>query len=411
MRILCLDYDEPILKALCAEFQELGYPSLLVSSMGLDQSRFYQVIDDFKPDVCLSINFDFKTNAPDPQMVETVLREKGVQAVSWFIESPEISGGTQVIADWFRNTFPKNFHIITSDTYYISFFKNRGLTTDYLPMGVNLKELANLNRRWRNGDRINLFWSGTCYTGGLSEDLNTEDLRDYFIYLIILSMEEMKGQKIGEEARIRIYSDLNRLFSSEKIFNLDFKKEREKWINQSLHWHLNEVSKLFWQTIAGLIDIQYSWFQTHETLKYLNSIVDLDVQGSERWNAIISQLRTKATRLSRQELFNKYTQSFASLCLTKQTFGNFIHEKVWAIFSCRGFPIADERSDLFSFLDKSEIAVYSHRDQIPELIDFYSKNLMAREKIVHAGYHKATNYHSYAQRAKQLIDIFKKSRV
>jgi hypothetical protein len=254
VKILIFDYNEPILHILNREFLTLGHQSELIQqkqfSMDVAEAAFQRV----KPDFVLITNFDYSPFSEDPFGLDRLVSKYGVPAISWFFESPQLSGGSQGLAGWYRNEFHRNFHIVSGDSHYLDFFRSRGLSASYLPMGFDETTVTTSKKSWAPGDEANLFWSGACLSGGLDEVLSDGEMKDYFVYWTLMDIEKIKGQKLTSEFEQLIFSDLSKIFSLSHFFDRRFQLTRQDWTHRSLEWFTNEMDKTFWQVaVARLV--------------------------------------------------------------------------------------------------------------------------------------------------------------
>jgi spore maturation protein CgeB len=80
--------------------------------------------------------------------------------------------------------------------------------------------------------------------------------------------------------------------------------------------------------------------------------------------------------------------------------------RTFDIAACRGFQLADYKSDIEKLLKiGEEIICYKTIDELKKLIDYYLKHSDERAEIAEAGYRRVMKDHTYDVRAKQILEI------
>ena len=80
--------------------------------------------------------------------------------------------------------------------------------------------------------------------------------------------------------------------------------------------------------------------------------------------------------------------------------------RTFDIAACRGFQLADHKSDIEKLLKiGEEIICFESMDQLKKLIPYYLKHTDERKQIAEAAYQRVIKEHTYDVRAKQIIEI------
>ncbi len=365
------------------------------------------LIESFKPDVLLTNNFDFMTSNPEADAVLDLLYRKGLFSMSWFFESPEIAGGSQFLSRWTQHHYPRHFVIAASDTYFLEFYRQKNLDAFYLPMAVNARDLPSSQSSWLPHHSAELFFSGDSVSGGADQLWSDSELRDYYVRWCLHDLQQLRGFDLQPAMAEQLHDDLQKLFSLRSRFDLYFRDARKQWVNARSNLMLNNVDRIVWAIFGARVDFLFSGYQLAITLRQLLRYLPINLQGSSDWATLVPGLKHAPHRLSQKQLFEFFASSFATLCMTKQTFQHFVHERIFMVLACGGFPITDERQDLWNFFDKRDIATYRYTSEITDLFSFYSRHPERRQEMIDSGRTIVLRDHTYERRAHELVAKFK----
>lgn len=92
----------------------------------------------------------------------------------------------------------------------------------------------------------------------------------------------------------------------------------------------------------------------------------------------------------------------------QRKFGSDFNERTFKIIASGGFEICDNVKILRKYFTEKELVIAKNSKDWFDKIDFYIKNPKKRIPIIKAGKKKILEKHTYHNRAKQFIDIYKK---
>ena len=86
-----------------------------------------------------------------------------------------------------------------------------------------------------------------------------------------------------------------------------------------------------------------------------------------------------------------------------------MNQRMLEIPACMGFQLCDFREGFEEFFeDKKDIIYFRSYEEIPDLVDKYTKDSFLRKQIAENGYKKVINEHSYKNRIQKIIDTVNK---
>jgi len=89
-------------------------------------------------------------------------------------------------------------------------------------------------------------------------------------------------------------------------------------------------------------------------------------------------------------------------------YGKDVNERLFKIPICKAFQITDYVECIEKYLNKDEIILAQTKEEWFNKIDYYMKNPQERKKIAEKGYIKVMKKHTYHNRVKQIISLYKK---
>ncbi|HSV94376.1 MAG TPA: glycosyltransferase [Spirochaetia bacterium] len=83
-----------------------------------------------------------------------------------------------------------------------------------------------------------------------------------------------------------------------------------------------------------------------------------------------------------------------------------INERTFKILACGGFEICDNLPIIRKYFSEKELVIAKNSKDFSKKIAYYLKHDKERKKISKAGYKKVIKFHSYHNRAQQILDLF-----
>lgn len=391
-------------------FVKAGETSRLIDARSQSLDQIKTEIEEFKPDVCLINNFDIFMIHSDGPQIEELLTQKGIALVSWFFESPELSGSSKLLFRWLKGPYPKNIHFLVTDSHFVDFFKIRGAGCEHLPLGIDSQILSKLNARI---DHLTspeaLFFSGACMTSVVSSEQEPLLRLKHASQFILLEFQQFIGSQLPTQFLLEFQQVIENLFKNWKSIHPNYRLKRNDTINQLISEITNQDLKNAFIVYQSRIDIVFSFYQLYEILRLLSNDHPLSIQGSKDWELLKINTISTAKHLSQEELLSCFSKSLGVLCHTKHVFQNFVHERVPMTLAAGGLPITDKREDLNYFFKNAEIPTYSDVNEIPEILKFYKANPEKRSSLISQGQKQVFSLHTYDHRAKSIVDYIKKN--
>jgi hypothetical protein len=87
-----------------------------------------------------------------------------------------------------------------------------------------------------------------------------------------------------------------------------------------------------------------------------------------------------------------------------------INERLFKILACKGFQITNYVPTIKRYFSSSEIICAKNKKEWFSKIDYYMNHPEKRRQIAERGYRKVMKYHTYHNRAKQVIELYKKAK-
>jgi spore maturation protein CgeB len=110
-------------------------------------------------------------------------------------------------------------------------------------------------------------------------------------------------------------------------------------------------------------------------------------------------------RLSLEEVRAVFAYSKISFCLTKMQFSDVLHERIFTVLACHGFPLCDFRRSIDEAFPKNSIATYHSFDDAKEKIKYFLKHDSERIQMAAKAREWAFEHHSIQSRALKILEI------
>ncbi len=86
------------------------------------------------------------------------------------------------------------------------------------------------------------------------------------------------------------------------------------------------------------------------------------------------------------------------------------NERTYKILACGGFELVDNVPLIRKYFSEKELVIAKNEKDWHDKIDYYLRHPVERKKIAKAGMERVLKYHTYHNRAEQIIEIYKKSK-
>lgn len=101
-----------------------------------------------------------------------------------------------------------------------------------------------------------------------------------------------------------------------------------------------------------------------------------------------------------------FHESKINLNMTAKAIRSGIPLRVWDILGCQGFLISNYQQEIPEhFVPNEDIILYSSKEELLELTDYYLSHPAERDEIAHNAYEKARTYHTYPIRLTQMLEL------
>lgn len=419
--IVVLRWGWEILHAVADGYEKLGHNVRLIELN--EKSDVNAVIRDFEknpPDFCLTNNmYCFDSWAESGHLLEDYIKSKKIPFIVWFWENPESTGTIARLSQWQVGPQPTHLKFLTVDADHLKFFKSRGLKAAYMPLGLD-DRMMDYRPRPELAERFkaNLSYSGTPDSMVPSISPKTEsELRAVYegfaLQQLVYGLQEMvefePSHREKNLAAIReTFVAPIQVFFSRLYFSGPTYAQAIKELHQALTKQLPDELRPLITVLRGRIDFIYSYYLLALGLNELKEFQP-KIYGGDAWThwllGILAQIKTP--RLTDDELKAVFACSKISFALTKTQFSNFLHERVFTILSCRGFPLTDFRPALDEHFPKNTIASYRNFDEAKEQVKYFLAHDSERESRAAKAREWAFEHHTLQNRAEQILKTAK----
>lgn len=333
-----------------------------------------KAVVDFRPDFVLTVNhFGLDREGK----LAGLLEDLGLPLASWFVDNPHL-----ILHDY-SHPGADNTAIFTYDAGNLDVMRAKGFANvHYLPLATDPQRfkpgLGSMTESWRS----DVSFVGNSMTGPVEKTLNDAALPP-----------EMQ----------REYEDVAAAFGESGESNpLDFlKSERRDWFDAisalpTPERRLAAESLLTWEATR-----QYRLACVQGIIPFAPLIV-----GDDGW---LEQIQAGYWRhLSSIDYYEDLPRFYPCSkinfnCTSRQMIGA-VNQRIFDAPACGAFVLTDYREQMEYLFDlDTEVAIYRHPGEIPELVERYLGDDNGRETIARAARKRILADHTYAHRLKSLL--------
>lgn len=424
MKILLLDWgNEPLMKVMHRELNALHHE---VKRLPIRyETSFAEVkseISGFTPDFCFTnVYYVFQLWLPRGLELEAYLEKQNIPVGAWMFDSPLASGSQFGVYRFQNERIPQNVLFLCMDQENQRWLLEQGARAAYFPLAFD-RDLA---EKPSSPELLSRYSHALSFVGRpFSPDApmaNRDAMLDYFFYRILSefaaylqSFAESKSitdlKPSSHEALTLLFQSLApefEIFLSHRYTNASDYRIAMMRLSDFMREKLSAAQFSVFQTFQGCLDIIYSNFQMADYLSELRPL-GLRIFGGEDWSQkIFPDSKDLSPRLSQEELVAVFRASKINFCYTKWQFRDAAAERGFLIYGVGGFPLLDYRESLNTIYQQGEYVAYQSIDEAKDLIRYYLKDEAARNAIIEKGRARILSEHTYAHRARELIQIVK----
>ncbi len=144
---------------------------------------------------------------------------------------------------------------------------------------------------------------------------------------------------------------------------------------------------------------------------YLQAVEHLPLQifGDKKWCTLNIPARINPSTVYQLDTPAVYRQSQINLNLSSQQLDSAVNQRVFDVAAVGGFLLTDWKDSLPELFDiDTEVACFRSKDEMNELIDYYSRHPAEREKIIARARKRITANHLLIQRASEMLSVARK---
>ena len=373
-KIICFSHIT-IAKDCYDTFKELGYEVSYIDNSYLKNANLTieRILPELtQPSIMFSINYNL--------VLSEVSRKLNIPYISWTVDTPCYP--LYEITEKSNNEF-----IFIYDKAICRHLQNCGIeNVFYMPVAAN--------------------------TNRIQKDVCTTDFLSDVSFVGNLTVSELKRfilPRLNENA----ISEINLLIEQQNnnIDNFILKDI----ITDDFALHLQEESNVEISVspllspkdkIAFLIGREQSYVERINLIKSFENF-DFRVYGNDAWQNITKKYVGYAEHFDKMpEIFNR---TKININLTRTFVESGLPMRVFDILVSKGFLLTNYKEGLLEFFeDKKDVAVFHSINEAKELAKFYLKHDELRIKMIENAYEKIKKHHSYKDRLKKILDIYKK---
>ena len=401
-------HDEESL-VLTSSLKDLGHDVLELQVQEHSEPEFiFNRIKDFKPDFCLIRNFYvFDRNADVGLPLKEMLEKEEIPIAVWYVDSPYVSGSLDLHLAWHYDLRPKNMIFFVVDREHKKFFKEKSLPVHHLPIGFDEKLLT---QEIQNRPRIPISYCGSSPAFKAPPKPEIKAIIEQAVNACLKT--SISRLKQLESARLFL-KDIEGMLMSMRpaVTNLFTTRFNDSRAYQRARNTIFEIAKKEFPAEISIpltlhhvaFDFLYS---NCELIEYMHHLLPqgLQVYGNNKWRDFLPEYSNFTSRLSDQQLWSTFKHSEISFCLTKHQFISVVHERPLQVIACGGFPLTDNRDELWNFFDKDEIAVFRSIEEAKDKAQYYLKKPEERQSMTQKARQKLEERHTNRHRMKRLID-------
>ncbi|WP_320172025.1 glycosyltransferase [Maridesulfovibrio sp.] len=384
-RILLLTSQYFLMGEIVAACQRRDIPHMLINmdakEMDLDHfvERISTALSSFRPDFVLTVNH---LGVDQEGVLNSLLHKFKIPLASWFVDNP------MLILPLYKAQADTSTTIFTWDADRMDALREMGFNNIFhLPLGT---------------DQTRFLPSKVCSESKWARDIS----------FVGNSMVHKTARRL-EAARLNgplleKWKDIAGAFgeksepSVQNFLRTDFPHLLTHYENL-----VSPYRKLAFETLViWQATLEYRLSCVKKTLPYNPLIV-----GDDGWKLLLagSDSWEYHSELSYYEdLPRFYPCSKINFNCTSQQMKGAVNQRVFDVPACNGFLLTDHRYQVENLFEPGrEIAIYSTRDEIPELIERYLGDREARERIIKAARKRILAEHTYDCRITKLVECMR----
>ncbi|MDQ7032664.1 MAG: DUF3880 domain-containing protein [Desulfonauticus sp.] len=340
-----------------------------------------KAVVEFKPDFIFTINH---LGVDREGILIDLLERLELPLVSWFVDNPHL------ILYLYNKVKSNLTFIFTWDADNIELLKKRGFNNVYyLPLAADTYRFNPKNNK--------------LIDYRLKEDISF--IGNSMVYKVL-----ERKQKLAFFPDLLTDIDKIALIFKESSFLTVSDCLKEKFPHVYVKWqNLPDIEyKLSFEAlITWLATLYYRLECVKEILPFNPKIV-----GDKGWFEI---LPPKGWRYGAELNYYKdlpffYGKNKINFNATSAQMKGAVNQRVFDVPASGNFLITDYRSQMENlFVLNKEIVFYRHKDEIPELVDFYLKHPTLRDKIIQRALERILQEHTYEHRVKFIYQTMKRA--
>ncbi|WP_207262543.1 glycosyltransferase [Desulfovibrio sp. Huiquan2017] len=385
-RVLFFDSDYFLCREILAALDRLGvaHRTLPLNDRETGSGAFIEgllkAVIAFRPDMVLTVNhFGLDREGK----LAGLLADLGLPLASWFVDNPRL-----ILFDY-DHPGTDNTVIFSFDAGNLDEMRDRGFEhVHYLPLATDPHRF-----RPRAGGAPSAWTAPLSFVGSSMTRPVAKSL----------ALAGLPAPLAGEyEAVAGVFGR-----SGETSVTKFLEAERPDWLAavrglESREQRLAAESLLTWEATR-----QYRLACVRATLPFSPLVV-----GDKGWTGLLGS--AKARFLPPLDYYADlprfYPRSTINFNCTSRQMKGAVNQRVFDVPACGGFLLTDHREQMEQLFDLDrEAAVYRNVEEIPGLVERFSADPTAREKIVQAAARRILAEHTYEHRLQRLLEILRET--
>lgn len=341
------------------------------------QEKLDAVLMDNKYDVVMSYGYSSE--------VSQVCKNRGLIYISWTYDSP----CTSIYNDTIFNENNRMFIFDKSEYTYVSnMFKDANVY--YLPLGVNVNRLYNMNLYDINDSfQSDVSFVGTMYSNNQYDELLpvlNESNRLYFRQVFDYFAHKWSGESIYD------------WFSKDEIQYLKSALPKYTENNTLIGDKIYYSSVLLSKKIANIERI--------DILNHLGEISRVKVYSGDAIGVkSLKNMEIESYINYYDDMYRVFRNSKINLNITIRGIKTGIPLRAMDIMGVGGFLLSNYQEELDElFCEGKDMEMYRSVDELTDKVKFYIKHDKERENIRQSGLNNILNSHTYEHRLKTMIE-------
>lgn len=306
----------------------------------------------------------------------------------WIVDSPIMELYTTSI----RN--PWNRIFLFDRTLYEEFAPLNPNCIFHLPLATNVKSKQQVIAQCTHTDRTK-FQSDVSFIGSLYTEKNPYDrLKNAPEYLTGFLSALMEAQK-----KVYGYYFVQECLNDEIVST--FRKHMPDFYTLPEGSYLTDAA-----TVAQkYIGYKITAMERQEMLEALSAHFSVDLYTGSN-TASLPKVHNCGFAKTLTEMPVIFHESKINLNMTCKSIRSGIPLRIWDILGCEGFVISNYQAEIPEhFVPGEDIALYSSKEELLTLTDYYLHHENERKEIAHNAYQKMTEYHTFTVRVLQMLQL------